>query len=45
VFLVVFLIAFYYHLDVTLLVKSGLLLATGLLLLGLRALMLRGPSV
>jgi uncharacterized membrane protein len=44
-FLAVFLIAFYYHLDVTLLVKSLLLLATGLLLLGLRALMLRGPSV
>lgn len=44
-FLVVFLIAFYYHLDVTLLVKSLLLLATGLLLLGLRALMPREPSV
>jgi uncharacterized membrane protein len=43
-FLAVFLIAFYYHLDVTLLVKSLLLLATGLLLLGLRALMLREPS-
>jgi hypothetical protein len=41
-FLAVFLITFYYHLDVTLLVKSLLLLATGLLLLGLRALM---PSV
>ncbi|MEO7910502.1 MAG: DUF4401 domain-containing protein [Roseiflexaceae bacterium] len=44
-FLVVFLIAFYYHLDVTLLLKSLLLLATGLLLLGLRALMPREPSV
>jgi hypothetical protein len=44
-FLVVFLIAFYYHLDVTLLVKSLLLLATGLLLLGLRALMPREPSL
>jgi len=44
-FLVVFLIAFYYHLDVTLLVKSLLLLATGLLLLGLRVLMPRAPSV
>ena len=44
-FLAVFLIAFYYHLDVTLLVKSLLLLATGLLLLGLRALMPREPSL
>jgi uncharacterized membrane protein len=44
-FLVVFLIAFYYYLDVTLLVKSLLLLATGLLLLGLRALLLRRASI
>ncbi len=45
VFLVVFLIAFYYHLDVTLLLKSLLLLATGLLLLGSRLLIQREPSV
>jgi hypothetical protein len=44
-FLVVFLITFYYHLDVTLLVKSLLLLATGLLLLGLRALLPREHSI
>ena len=36
--LAVFLIAFYYHLEVTLLIKSLMLLGTGLLLLGLRAL-------
>jgi uncharacterized membrane protein len=41
--LVVFLIAFYYHLEVTLLVKSLMLLGTGLLLLGLRAIMLQEP--
>lgn len=35
-FLVVFLIAFYYHLEVTLLVKSFVLLASGLVLLGMR---------
>jgi uncharacterized membrane protein len=44
-FLAVFLIAFYYHLDITLLLKSLLLLATGLLLLGLRALTPREPSI
>jgi len=44
-FLAVFLVAFYYHLDVTLLLKSLLLLATGLLLLGLRALMPRESSL
>jgi uncharacterized membrane protein len=45
VFLVIFLIAFYYHLDISLLQKSLILVATGLLLLGLRALMLREPSL
>jgi hypothetical protein len=45
VFLAVFLVAFYYHLDITLLLKSLILLATGLLLLGLRALMPREPSL
>jgi uncharacterized membrane protein len=41
--LAVFLIAFYYHLEITLLVKSLILLGTGLLLLGLRPLMPREP--
>jgi hypothetical protein len=44
-FLAVFLIAFYYHLDITLLLKSLMLLATGLLLMGLRWLMPREPSL
>lgn len=41
VFLVVFLIAFYYHLDVTLLVKSGILTASGGVMLGMRWALLR----
>jgi hypothetical protein len=41
IFLVIFLIAFYYNLEVTLLAKSLLLLVAGLLLLGLRALLAR----
>ncbi len=41
VFLAVFLIAFYYHLDVTLLVKSGILAASGIVLLGMRWALLR----
>ncbi len=41
VFLVVFLIAFYYHLDVTLLVKSGILAVSGIVLLGMRWALLR----
>jgi uncharacterized membrane protein len=41
IFLAIFLIAFYYNLEVTLLAKSLLLLAAGLLLLGLRALLAR----
>jgi len=40
-FLLFFLAAFYYNLEVTLLEKSGLLLASGALLLGLRALLRR----
>ena len=46
VFLVVFLVAFYYHLDVTLLGKSGILAASGIVLLGMRWVLLRqlGPA-
>lgn len=36
IFLAVFLVAFYYHLDLTLLVKSGILLISGIGLLGVR---------
>lgn len=41
VFLVVFLIAFYYHLDVTLLMKSGILAISGIVPLGMRWALLR----
>jgi uncharacterized membrane protein len=41
VFLVIFMIAFYYHLDVTLLMKSGILATSGIVLLGMRWALLR----
>ncbi len=41
VFLPVFALAFYYHLQISLLAKSGVLVAGGVVLLGLRSLLLR----